>query len=70
MLVLPLCARHKRSTPICFSEMGLSPNRILDDFRNQSEFSSISPNEIANYFLEEDKAIEVRSEIIRTRLGC
>ena len=41
------------------------PNRILD----QSEFRLISPNGIANDFLEKDKAIEVRSEIICTRLG-
>ena len=38
--------------------------------QDQSEFRLIIPNEIANdIFLEEDKAIEVRSEIIRTRLG-
>ena len=50
--------------------MGLLPNRIFGQLQNQSEFSRMSPNEIANDFLEEDKAIEVRSEIIRTRLGC
>ena len=48
--------------------MGLFPNRILDDF-------SISPNLVPldqmkqpMIFLEEDKAIEVRSDIISTRL--
>ena len=47
--------------------MGLFLNIILD---NQSEFRLISPNEIANGFHEEDKDIEVRIDIIRTRLGC
>ena len=37
LIVLHLCARNKISTPICFFETGLFPNRILDEFR-------ISPN--------------------------
>ena len=38
--------------------------------QDQSDFRIISPNEIANDFIEEDKAIEVRSNIISTGLGC
>ena len=48
--------------------MDLFPNRILSKFQDQSEFRLISPEEIVNDFLEEEKAIEVRSDIISTRL--
>ena len=45
-------------------EMGRFPNRILDTFL-QSEFGLISPNGYPMRSLEKDKAIEVRSEIIK-----
>ena len=48
--------------------MELFPNQIFVWIQEPSEFRLISPNEIANDFLKEDKAIEVRSEIIRTML--
>ena len=50
--------------------MGLFPNRIFGRIQVHSKFRIISTNEIANDFFEEDKDVAVRSEIIRTRLGC
>ena len=50
-------------------EMGRFPNQILDTFL-QSEFGLISPNCLSNEIARKDKAIEIRSEIIRTMLGC
>ena len=55
---------------ICFVEMGWSPNRILDKFRFSPNFELSVQMVYPMRILEEDKAIEVRSEIIRTRLGC
>ena len=53
-----------------FVEMGWFPIRISDTFR----FSPIYDLSVQMVYpmrtLEEDKAIEVRSEIICTRLGC
>ena len=46
---------------------------LISDFGHfsfQSKFGLISPNGIANEIALKDKAIEVRREIIRTRLGC
>ena len=55
---------------ICFVEMGLSPNRILEEFRFIPNFELSVQMAYSMIIIEEDKAIEVRSEIIRTRLGC
>ena len=55
----------------------ISPFSILDNFRispffdfgqfsNQSVFELFSPNGLSNEIARNDKAIEVRSEIIRT----
>ena len=54
---------------ICFVEMGWFPNRILDKFRFSPNFELSVQMAYPMRFLEEDKAIEIRSEIIRTRLG-
>ena len=50
--------------------MGLFPNRILDKFRMSPSFELSAQMAYPMIILKEDKAIEVRSEIIRTRLGC
>ena len=54
---------------ICFVEMCWFPNRILDKFRFSPNFELSVQMAYPMRILEEDKAIEVRSEIIRTRLG-
>ena len=50
--------------------MGLFPNRILDDFRISPNLVPLVQMKQPMIFPEEDKSIEVRSEIIRTKLGC
>ena len=50
--------------------MGSFPNRILDNLRISPNLVPLVEIKWPMIFLEEDKAIEVRSEIIRTRLGC
>ena len=55
---------------IFFVEMDWFPNRILVKFRFSSNFELSVQMVYPMRILEEDKAIEVRSEIIRTRLGC
>ena len=55
---------------ICFIEMGWFPNRILNKFRFSPNFQLTVQMAYPMRILKEDKAIKVRSEIIRTRLGC
>ena len=55
---------------ICFVEMGWFPILILDNFRFSPIYELSVQIAYPMRILEEDKAIEVRSEIIRTRLGC
>ena len=56
-----------------FSIFGQLSNQSAFDFgqlSNQSIFELFSPNGLSNEIARNDKAIEVRSEIIRTMLGC
>ena len=50
--------------------MGLFPNRILNDLRISPNLVPLVQMKYPMIFLEEDKAIDVRSEIICTGLGC
>ena len=51
-------------------EMGWFPIRILDDFIFSPIYELSVQMAYPTRSLERDKAIEVKSEIIRTRLGC
>ena len=55
---------------ICFVEIGWFPIRILDNFRFSLIYELSVQMAYPMRILEEDKAIEIRSETIRTRLGC
>ena len=55
---------------ICFVEMGWLPNQILVKLRFSPDFELSVQLAYPIIILEEDKAIGVRSGIIRTRLGC
>ena len=58
-----------RTKSVQMVEMGRFPNRISDTFI-QSEFGLNSPNCLSNEIARKNKAIEIRSEIICTMLGC
>ena len=53
-----------------FIEMGRFQNRVLVKFRFSPNFELSIQMAYPMRTLEEDKAIEVRSETIRMRLGC
>ena len=55
---------------ICFVEMGWFPIQILDNFRFSPIYELSVQMAYPMRIIEENKAIEVRSEIIRTRLVC
>ena len=63
-------ARHEMFTFVCFVEMGWFPIQILDKFRFSPNFNISVQIAYPMIFLEEDKAIEVISDIICTRLVC
>ena len=50
--------------------MGLFPNWVLDNFWISPNLVPLVQMKQSMIFLEEENASEVRSEIIRTRLGC
>ena len=50
--------------------MGLLLNRISDDFRISPNLVPLVQMKQPMIFPKEDKAVEVRSDIILTRLGC
>ena len=77
--ILTIWTDPKSDLGICpFQPFGLiSPNwlkwadsQIGFDTFLQSVFGLISPNFLSNEIARKDKAIEIRSEIIRTMLGC